>query len=213
VSDAERIGSACAPLVLKLIRERRSVRQFQEKPVSREILTRLIEAASFAPSAGNRQDWLFTVVASPEMKKRMADAVNARWRAIIEEHRDLGIIEEVERYAARFGDFAGAPAFVLVSCRAADAMQEQLLGPRVSAVSGSAASAAMAAQNLMLAAHALGLGTCCMTGALAASKELAELAGLGRRQEIVCLVALGYPAESPAAPDRKSVDEIARFLE
>ena len=205
MTDAERM--------LKLIRERRSVRRFQDRPVSREVLAVLLEAASFAPSAGNRQDWLFTVVAAQDMKARMAEAVNRRWRAIIEAHRDLGIIEEVERYAARFGDFAHAPAVVLVSCRRPDAAQETLLGPLATAASGGFASAAMAAQTLMLAAHASGLATCCMTGALAASQELAELAGLGHRQEIVCLVALGYPAESPSAPDRKPLHEIVRFVE
>ena len=66
---------------------------------------------------------------------------------------------------------------------------------------------------LLLAAHATGLGACCMTGALAASAELAAIIGLDRRREIVCLVAVGRPAENPAAPSRKPTSEITEIIE
>jgi nitroreductase len=69
----------------------------------------------------------------------------------------------------------------------------------------------MAAQNLMLAAHALGLGSCCMTGALAARGELGEILELARKYEIICLIAVGWPDESPAPPARKPLTEVARF--
>jgi hypothetical protein len=52
-----------------------------------------------------------------------------------------------------------------------------------------------------------------MTGALAARGELARLAGLGRKEEIVCLVTLGWPEEAPAPPPRRSLEQIARFPE
>jgi nitroreductase len=65
----------------------------------------------------------------------------------------------------------------------------------------------------MLAAHALGIGSCCITGPLAAQEALRKLLGLGRRRKIVCLVALGYPAEEPEAPLRKPVERIAKYIE
>ena len=198
---------------LTLARERRSVRQFRDEPVPRALIERLIEAASWAPSASNRQDWRFTVVIAAARKQEMADAVRRRWDAIVAANRDGGFIEDVERYAASFARFAHAPALVVVSARAADSFQRHLLGEAATATVGSVTSAAMAAQNLMLAAHALGLATCCMTGALAARDELRPLVGIGRRDEIVCLIALGYPAETPPPPPRKPLDEIARFIE
>ncbi|HUT35537.1 MAG TPA: nitroreductase family protein [Planctomycetota bacterium] len=199
--------------LLSLLRERRSVRRFRDEPVPRALIERLIEAASWAPSASNRQDWRFTVVTSAERKQEMADAVRRRWDAIVAANRDCGLIEEVERYVASFARFAQAPALIVVSARAPDSFQQHLLGEAATATVGSAASAAMAAQNLMLAAHALGLATCCMTGALAARDELRPLVGLGRRDELVCLITLGVPAETPPPPHRRPVAENARFTE
>ena len=199
--------------LLRVLRERRSVRQFRGEPIPRALVEQLIEAASWAPSATNRQDWRFTVVTSATRKQEMADAVRRRWDAILAANRDCGFIEEIERYAASFARFAHAPALVVVSARAPDSFQRHLLGEAAIATAGSATSAAMAAQNLMLAAHALGLATCCMTGVVAARDELRPLIGLGRRDELVCIVALGYAAETPPPPPRKPIDEIARFIE
>ena len=204
--------------LLQLIRERRSVRSFADEPVDKDAIAKLVEAAAWAPSAGNRQDWLFAAVLSAGTKREMAEIVRRRWGEIIDANRDHGFIEEFERYAATFADFEKAPAVIVVAARKPDAIQLHLLGEEATAAAGGAASAAMAAQNLMLAAHALGLGTCCMTGALAARGELASLLGLGRRMEIVCLIALGRPAGlrgpiAPPAPPRKPITEILRFVE
>jgi coenzyme F420-0:L-glutamate ligase / coenzyme F420-1:gamma-L-glutamate ligase len=193
------------------LRSRRSIRRFRNEPVEDNLLARLIEAATWAPSAGNRQDWFFDVVTSPDVKRKLGKAVDRRWREIIRDNRDSGYIEEVERYAAHFASFVSAPVAIIVSARRPDSFQCHLLGEDASATTGSACSAAMAAQNLMLAAHALGLGTCCMTGAVAARTELAAILETDAKREIVCLIALGWPDEEPAPPQRRPVKEIARF--
>ena len=197
--------------LMALVRGRRSVRQFLDKPVDRDLIACTIEAASWAPSASNRQDWLFSVVESSELKAAMATAVRSRWLAIVEAHQELGTIDEIRSYSASFGDFETAPVVIAVSASKVSAIQQELLGPAGPATAGSFASAAMAAQNLMLAAHALGLATCCMTGALAAREELGELLGLGRGRELVCLIALGHTADEPPAPARKPAPGIVRF--
>ncbi len=198
--------------LLELMRERRSVRDFQEEAVDEATLLRLVEMASWAPSAGNRQDWFFSIVTDPTKKADMAEAVRTHWKEIIAANRDLGVIDEVKRYAARFDSFAQAPAVIVVSAGKPDALQRHMLGDAVDATVGSATSAAMAAQNLMLAAHALGLGSCCMTGALAAREELARLIDLKGKQTIICLIAVGTPASMPSAPTRKPIDDIMRIL-
>lgn len=200
--------------ILDLLRARRSVRRFRPEPVERALLERLVEAAAWAPSAGNRQDWFFTVVTSPEVRRRMAEAVRERWKAIIDANRAQGFAEGMERYAAAYAMFPEAPAVVIVSARVTSHVQRHMFGDQAEATAGGFASGAMAAQNLMLAAEALGLAGCCMTGALVARPAIAELAGLGRKQEIVCLVAVGRAdGPPPAAPARKPVAEIARFVE
>ena len=199
--------------LMSLIRRRRSVRRFKPDPVPRRLVVQLIESAGHAPSAGNRQDWTFTVVTSESAKGEMAEAVRRRWDQIVAANRDSGLTEGVAEYCSDFGDFERAPAVIVVSARRASAFERHMLGEDVEATVGSRASAAMAAQNLMLAAHALGLGTCCMTGALAARAELGAIMGLDRKHEIVCLIALGLPDEAPGEPPRTPVDEILRYLE
>ena len=196
-----------------LMRRRRSIRRFKPDPLPRGLVLQVVELACWAPSAGNRQDWSFAVVSSPTMKKDMADAVRRRWQAIIAANSGFALIDEVAAYAAGFSDFEHAPVVVVVSARRVDAFQKHMLGEDAVATGGGMASAAMAAQNLMLAAHALGLGSCCMTGALAARAELGRMIGLGRKEEIVCLIALGRPDETPEAPARAPVEEVVRFLE
>ena len=199
--------------LLSLLRSRRSVRRFAGDPVAREIVEKLIEAAAWAPSAGNRQDWFFTVVTSAQLKAQMSEAVRRCWQNIAEANRDSGLSDDLAQYTASFDAFVSAPVVIAVSARVPSVVQTRLLRETATATSGSAASAAMAAQNLMLAAHALGLATCCLTGALAARDELGRLLALERKRELVCLIALGVAAETPPAPPRKGIAEIARFLE
>ena len=202
-----------ANMLLRALRERRSVRRFSPEPPSKEELSTLIEAAGWAPSAGNRQDWLFSVVTSAAAQQRMAEAVREKWAAIIAANAELPGIEDIAKYSRQFSDFGGAPVVIVVSATRPNSVQEQLLGECAGPTTGSATSAAMATQNLLLAAHATGLGACCMTGALAASAELAAIIGLDRRREIVCLVTVGRPAENPAAPPRKPTTEIMELIE
>jgi len=199
--------------VFSAIRQRRSIRRYKPDPVSVELVLRLVEAACWAPSAGNRQDWSFTVVSSLTVKSAMAEAVRRRWNAVGAANRDSGLIEDVLAYSAGFGDFERAPAVVVVSARQPDSFQRHILGDDAGATLGSATSAAMAAQNFMLAAHEMGLGTCCMTGALAARQEMGQAIGLPRKQEVVCLISLGWPDERPEAPPRKPAGEVVRFIE
>lgn len=195
------------------IRGRRSVRRFLDRSVPRTLICDLVKSASMAPSASNRQAWEITVVASLELRRRLAEVVKHRWDSLLAACGSDQIREIVSGYAHNFSWFASAPVVLVVSCYAPEAFMVDLVGsPSVAAdTAGMKISAAMAAQNLMLAAHAAGLGTCCLTGPVAAADELRPLLGLGRRRELVCLIALGYPAEQPPAPSRKPVDEILRF--
>jgi len=198
--------------LLHYLRTRRSVREFADTPVARELVEQLIDAAAWAPSAGNRQDWYFSIVGSPDVKAAMASAVRRKWQQITAENQDLGFAQELANYTVSFADFDQAPVVIAVSAAKPNSAQRRLLGEYAGPTAGSFASAAMAAENLMVAAHALGLGTCCMTGALAASEELCQILGLSGRREVVCLVALGYPRCHPSAPARKPRSEIVRYF-
>ena len=78
-------------------------------------------------------------------------------------------------------------------------------------VSGEPLSAAMAVQNLLLAAHALGLGSCVLTAPLIVQEAVLGDLNLPAGYDVTCLVALGYPGESPPQPRRKSIEQIMEF--
>jgi len=193
------------------LRDRRSIRHFRPEPPSRELLRALVTLATLAPSAMNRQDWLFTVITAGEARVRVAALVRQEWDRL--GRSSTLLTEPLASYAANLTAFAEAPVLILVSARRPPSFLVETLGPAAERFSGGATSAAMAAQNLLLAAQDRGLGTCVFTGPVAAEEAVLKLVGLGRSQALVCLVALGWPAEEPGPRPRKAVDEVLRFLD
>lgn len=199
--------------LLALMRGRRSARMFKKDAVPREAIEQIVDAARWAPSAGNRQDWEFTVIYSTEIKRELGRATRAAWDALLAKSESESITEELRKHSRYFYWFARAPIVIAVSAHEADGFMAHLCGAAAGDVAGHKTSAAMAAQNLMLAAHALGLGTCCLTAPVIAQDEIKTLLGLGRRRELVCLIALGWPAAPVPEMPRKPITEIMRFIE
>lgn len=195
------------------IRTRRSVRRYRPDAVPRDLLEQLIELAAWAPSAGNRQDWQFLIVTSESRRTELAAAVRSEWDRLLANPEVASLAEQYGAYVRNFDWFAAAPAVIVVTAKAPESCMNALLGGYARDVTGGCVSAAMAVQNLLLAAHARGLGTCCLTGPLAASETLKQQLDIGTRRDIVCLVAVGYPAESSAAPPRKPQTEIVRYID
>jgi nitroreductase len=195
-----------------VIRTRRSVRIYGREAVPLDAIDQLIELATWAPSATNRQDWEFVVVTSTDLKGEMVAAVRETWDELI-------LLPEVESlrggmrmYTHNFDWFSFAPVVIVVTARTPEKFLQYLCGSKSSVVHGSIVSAAMAAQNLMLAAHAMGFATCCLSGPVVAEERLKKLLRIGERRELVCLITLGYPAEVPEPPPRKPVSEISRSV-
>lgn len=197
---------------LTLLRGRRSVRSYRPEPVPQELLDQLLTAATLAPSAGNRQDWEFIVVVDATAKELLATATQARWQELTAGAEESGALAELRRYADNFTWFASAPAVIAVTCRRPETFMQELLGDAAAIVAGQRLSAAMAAQNLMLAAQAAGLGSCCLTGPLAADAALRNLLGLNARQELVCMITVGYPTKKSTPPSRKALTAVRRYL-
>ena len=180
--------------LLDIIRTRRSIRRYQDRPVPRDVLERLLEAAIWAPSAHNRQPWRFVVLTRAADRRRLAEAMAARLR------RDLGadgVAQEViEADAARsIGRLTGAPTLIVVCMTMVDmdtypdARRQE--AERTMAVQ----SVAMAAQNLLLAAHAEGLGACWLCAPLFCGDVVRDTLALSADMEPQGIIALGYPAE------------------
>jgi len=117
--------------------------------------------------------------------------------------------DELVHYA---GAFDHAPLVILVMHKKSPAMSKSMLSRATSELaSGEVLSAAMACQNLLLAAHAMGLGACPMTAPLLAGNVWKSLDNLPIGFEPTCLVALGYPTQTPDAPKRKKLEHVIDY--
>ena len=173
---------------------RRSIRRYEAKPVPQETLTHLLEAAIWAPSAHNRQPWRFAILTDAGLKHELASGMGRRLRSdLAADGLPTAQIEiDVKRSYQRL---TGAPAVIVVSLSMADMDsypdQKRQDNEWLMAVQ----STAMAGQNILLSAHALGLGACWMCGPLFCPETVKQVLGLDPAWHPQGLITMGYPAE------------------
>ncbi|MDH5624107.1 MAG: nitroreductase family protein [Candidatus Bathyarchaeota archaeon] len=168
--------------VFEAIKNRRSVRAYTSEEVSEEDVKRLIEAARLAPSAGNIQPWEFVIVRNTETKRRLSDA--ALHQTFIEEAPVVIVVcADVERSSWGYGS-RGANLYCLQDTAAAT-------------------------ENMLLAAQALGLATC-WVGAFH-EDAVAKVINTPRNVRPVAIVPVGFPAEKPNPPPRRSIKELVHY--
>ena len=168
--------------VLEAIKGRRSIRAFKNQGVPAEIVEELIDAARWAPSAGNIQPWEFIIVRKPRIKRRL-----------VETALDQMFIEE-------------APVVIVVCADEERSSQGYgVRGKTLYCIQDTAA----AMQNIHLTAYSLGLGTC-WVGAFR-EEETRKILKIPRGMRPVAIIPVGYPAEAPTARMRKSTSQIVHY--
>ncbi|KAA0892324.1 nitroreductase [Oryzomonas rubra] len=178
---------------LEAIQTRRSVRRFSDRPVEAEKLQSVLEAARMAPSWANMQCWRFVVVQDPAMKRRLS------------EHSVADSFVTAKGYKSNPSQRALAEApVVVVACaecnRSGDTRGQQYY----------MADVGMAVASLMLAAHAVGLGSVFV--GIFDEKQVGSLLGIPAYISIVGLIPLGYSLETPeCGASRKPLDEIVHY--
>ncbi|MGE5507154.1 MAG: nitroreductase family protein [Chitinophagales bacterium] len=199
------------------VRARHSVRRFLPDPVPEADIREIVELATWAPNASNRQMWRFVAVADPALKKAMRQAVE---EAI---DRLVAAVPEVPGVAAMKGwslFFAEAPVVIAVFGEGYASRTDEALkagGWTSEAIDRVRArpdlqSIGAAIQTLLLAAAAKGYGTCWMCAPNLAAPEIERLLGVEERFRLVAIVPLGCPAEAPRGPGRHPVEEVYRYL-
>jgi F420 biosynthesis protein FbiB-like protein len=179
---------------IALARSRRSLRVYTPQPVPPELLERILEAAHWAPSAHNRQPWRFAVLTSPSQREALALTMGARLRHdLSQDGLDPALIEkDVSRSYSRI---TSAPVLICLclSMKDMDTYPDERRNghERTMAVQ----SVAMAGQNLLLAAHALGLAACWMCAPLFCPDVVSQTLALPPDWEAQALISLGYPAQ------------------
>ena len=197
---------------LEMMRSRRSIRSFTDRRPSRTDIERLIEAARWAPSNHNRQGWKFIVFEDRRELRTLGERIGTSLSNRIETAKRIPSAQarEMIRYATLFAE---APIAILVMHKHSVAVGRKLLdgASHGELVSGEPLSAAMAVQNILLAGHCLGLGTCVLTAPLLAGEVWRELDDLPIGFEPICIVAVGYSDRAPSPPQRKPLEQILEY--
>jgi nitroreductase len=176
-----------------VVRRQRAYRAFLDAPVADELIAECLSAATFAPSAENKQPWEFVVVRDAARRHAIGELTRRAWesrgRAFSESRLAPELLADVDRGAT--GGVAGAPVLVVVC-----ADTERGLAQTVPS------SIFPAIQNLLLAATAHGLGSALTTITVGYADELQTLLDLPPHVEPVAVVPLGHPARALGPPRR-----------
>lgn len=197
--------------LLEFLQSRSTTRSYLPKEIESERLERILEAARFAPSAHNRQPWRFAVLTDNAKKQTLAQAMGERLRNDrLADGDDPALIDEdVLRSSKRI---VSAPV-VITCCMTLEDMDVYPDKTRRQAEHWMAVqSAAMAAHNIMLAAHAEGLGACWMCAPLFCPDSITERLNLPEQWIPQALLTLGWADKPPKKRERLALEKVVRFL-
>jgi nitroreductase len=211
----------------KVIRSRRSVRAWQDKPVPQDLLMQAVELATWAPNGGNQQNWHFYLIFNRDTIKTIGDAITAG-------RNIMASWPEASKMAAPpspapgqppRSPFSNAPAVIAVGTMRAENPMERMFAARAAfdakaaemrewnaTVDARIQSVSAAISYLLLVLHQMGLGAVWMTGPLPQSKgDVEKILKCPPGMDIVALIPVGFPAESPTRT-RKPVSEVCTVM-
>ena len=181
-----------------------AMRYFKDTPVPKEELEQLIYAATRASNPGNSQGWEFLVIDDPAIKEPVGEKVlegMAPFFAARPEGRD-GVEERMMLGAEHLAkNFAKVPAWIV-------GMARKVYPPHDPQDSFMASTIYPAAQNLIVAARSMGIGTCFTTFPAHAEPEIRELCNVPEDLHLFVYIAVGYPEREFMKVKRKPVEDV-----
>lgn len=208
-----------------LIKSRRSIRAWQDKPVPEELLLQAIELATYAPNAGNQQNWHFYLILNRQTINSIANAVQGSAERIAAWPEASKIGDAANRMLQRAAIFRTAPVGIAVAVKQYQSPIDQVLAlvekkdPDAKQMRDSRKTAdskiqsvASAIANLLLILHQLGLGGLWMTGPIQAKKDVEKILKVPPDEDIIAYIPVGYPGENPPLRERKPVKEVCTVI-
>lgn len=198
--------------VMKCIKERRSIRNYLVKDVPKEIIEEIILAGKYAPSAENRQPWRFIVITNREFIKELSEKVKEqikkllkkkrRWKKRFKELEDERLILFLQAIANSKEDvvFHNAPVVIFIITKD-EAFNDE--------------SCACCAENMMLYAWSIGIGSCWIGLAkfLELDEKVMEGLNVPKEYHVSACLTFGYPAKIPKAPIRNPSADVIKWIE
>jgi coenzyme F420-0:L-glutamate ligase / coenzyme F420-1:gamma-L-glutamate ligase len=195
------------PEFADLVRGRASVRYFDDRPVSRDQIEQLIEAAAWAPSPHGRQPWRFAILVSPEAKSRLADAMGETWQRQLAYDGDPPEVIAARREGSR-RRVIEAPVLIMPCLYTANLDHypdpERQRAEELMAVQ----SLGAATQNMLLMAYALGLDSGWMCAPLFCPDVVRATLGLAPELTPHALIAVGYRGREPRRRPRRLLQDL-----
>jgi nitroreductase/putative intracellular protease/amidase len=190
--------------VLKAIKDRRSIRQFEAKEVELSKIQTILKAATWAPSPNNDQPWKFVVVKEKTVKEKLLDTLMERMKDYYESH---GI--PIDRVKGFWAGIFSAPVHIFAFCDTSG--MEIEAGFEEIEMLWSTQAVSAACQNILLAAHALGLGTVWTGASVVLESDIKTILGAPESTRFMTMIALGYPADEPLPPVRRPLSDVVSF--
>jgi nitroreductase len=214
--------------LVTLIQSRRSVRLWQDKPVPEDQLLKAIELATYAPNAGNQQNWRFYLILNKNTILSVADAVQESANYVAGLPEAAGFNETALRMIKGAAFFRNAPAGIAVACSHYQSPVDKLLSAREKSdpndtrvtqmrhwrniSNARIQSAASAIGYLLLMLHQMGLGAVWMTGPMQAKGAIEKILKVPAEMDLIAYIPVGFPAETPALRVRKPVQEVCEII-
>ena len=198
--------------IIKCIKERRSIRRYLDKDIPKELIEKIIEAGRYAPSAEDRQPWRFIVITNKEKIRELSNEVKNqirnvlknkwKWKRKYKELKDERLLLFLNAIVHSRKDivFYDAPVVIFILT------DDKVFNDE---------SCACSAQNMMLAAWSMGIGSCWVGFAkfLELSKDAMQNIGIPDGYHIASCLIFGYPAKVPRATIRKPIADIIKWID
>lgn len=186
--------------VIEAIKSRRAIRSFEDKSVPDSSIQTMLEAAVYAPSAINIQPWKFTLVTNKEFMKQMSDTAKPALIRMLPDVGDEGLMGLKKRLSdPQYNIFYNAPLLIFIS---------GIKSPYT------VYDCPMAAQNMMLAAYTLGIGSCWIGTAVALANDpkFKKELGVPDDHDVHAAIIFGYPKGGfPKAPEKRPAQVLKRI--
>ena len=189
------------------MRTRRSIRRFKPDLIPDSVIEDILTTATFAPSAHHRQPWRFAVIIDLAVKEKLADAMAEKFQHDLE--NDNLSPDEISKRVIRSRErILSAPVVIILSVDMSDMDTYPDRHRKKAEYIMAIQSAANAGMQLLLAAHAEGLGSVWVCSPLFAQKTVLNVLNLPKTWEPQAMYFLGYPEIIPQARERKPIREI-----
>lgn len=172
--------------LVDLVLSRRSIRHYEERTIPQEVLNKILEAGRKAPTADNRQPWHFIVITDSEIKEKLLQ----------------------DEYTIRAASFIKEAPVTIVGC---GLIREDDYTRKWGTIY-SILDTTLALQNMVIAAWAMGVGSCWIGVQATPFEEIVRrLLKIPKDWKIIALISFGYPVKQPGPIKKKSIEEIVSY--